>query len=58
MFGDKIIEMMKELEELQGEQEELEECGDLEDRLELAQKVADLETELFKARMRETGESC
>jgi hypothetical protein len=58
MFDDKIIEMMKELEELQAEQKELDECGDPEDRLEMDQKVADLETELFKARMRETGESC
>lgn len=55
---DPVIDLMNELDEAKAELEELEECGDLEDRFEAAQKVADLEEQLFKARMRDVGERC
>lgn len=55
---DEVLDIMAELDEAKAELEELEECGDLEERLEAAQKVEDIKNRLFKARMRDTGERC
>jgi len=51
-----IEDILAELEEAKCEQEELDESGDLEDRLENLQRIEDLESLLFKVRMIETGE--
>ena len=51
-----IEDILKELEEAKCQQEELDGCGDLEDRFENLQRIEDLEALLFKVRMRETGE--
>ena len=51
-----IEDILKELEDAKCEQEELEESGDLEDRLENLQRIEDLEALLFRTKMNETGE--
>lgn len=50
-----IETLESELEDAQCELEELNECGDLEDRLEASMRVADLEAKLFRERLKETG---
>jgi hypothetical protein len=55
---DRWIELLREISEAQCELEELNECGDLEERLEAAQRLQDLENERFRLSMRETGENC
>ena len=45
-YAEEIKRRQDALEDLKCEQEELEECGDLEDRLEIAQKVAEAESAL------------
>ena len=52
---DNIIELMGQVEDAEIEIDELNECGDLESRLEAAEKLSDLEDKLFRARMIETG---
>ena len=54
-MNDDIQTLEESLEEAQCELEEANECGDLEDRLELAQRVEDLEARLFRARLQSTG---
>lgn len=52
---DRLIELMNELQDAEVELEEANECGTLEERLEAAQKVADLRIAHTEAVMRETG---
>ena len=54
-MNDMLIELINEIQDCKCELEELNECGDLEDRMECALKLADLEQEHFKLKMRETG---
>lgn len=53
---DRLIELLREIDDAKLELEELNECGDLEDRLEAAQRLEDLKIEHFRESMRETGE--
>jgi hypothetical protein len=46
----KIEELEKQLEDLKVDQEELEECGDLEDRLEKALEIESLEKQIIRCR--------
>lgn len=52
---DRLIELLNEIAEAEAELEELNECGDLEDRLEAAQRLEDLKAEHLREKMRETG---
>lgn len=52
---DRLIELLSEIEEAKCELEEINECGDLEERLEAAQRVEDLEAQHLREKMRETG---
>ena len=52
---DKLLELAGELEEARVDLEEANECGDLDERLQMALKVSELEELLFKASMIETG---
>lgn len=54
-MNSEILDLMAALEDAKLEQEELAESGDLEDRLEVATRIADIERLLFAARMRDTG---
>jgi hypothetical protein len=53
---DQIEIIRAELDDARAKLEELNECGDLEDRLDAAQRVADLERALEAQRFAETGE--
>jgi len=52
---DKLIELMNEISDAECELEELNECGTLEERLEIAQKIEELKISYFKQTMIETG---
>jgi len=52
---DRLIQLLNEIKEAEAELEELEECGDLEDRLEAAMRLEDLKAEHFRQKMIETG---
>jgi hypothetical protein len=54
-MNDRLIELINEIQDCRCELEELDECGDLEGRMERALKLADLEQEHFKLKMIETG---
>lgn len=53
---DKLLDLLHEIEAAEVELEELEECGDLEERLEAAQRLEDLRAEHFKQSCRDMGE--
>jgi hypothetical protein len=53
---DQIEIVRAELDDARAELEELNECGDLEDRLDAAERVANLERALEARRFEETGE--
>jgi hypothetical protein len=53
---DQIEAIQKELDDARAGLEELNECGDLEDRLDAAERVANLERALEARRFEETGE--
>lgn len=52
---DRVLELLQEIDDAECELEELNECGDLEERLEAAQKVEDLKREHFRLTIEETG---
>ena len=52
---DRLVELLNEIEDLETELEELNESGDLEDRLECAQRIEELKAEHFRLKMIETG---
>jgi hypothetical protein len=52
---DQIEILQQELDSARCELEELSECGDLEDRLDAAQRVSDLERAIESHRFEETG---
>ncbi len=53
---DQIEVIRAELDDARAELEELNECGDLEERLDAAERVADLERALEARRFEETGD--
>jgi len=53
---DPILDLMEELDAARIDLEEANESGDLEDRLELSQRVSDLEDQLERERLKDTGE--
>lgn len=55
MNNEHIESLEEALECAQAELEEANECGDLEDRLAIAQSIAELEARLFRARLQSTG---
>ncbi len=52
---DRLIELLNEIAEAEAELEELNECGDLEERLEAALRLDDLKAKHFRETMIETG---
>lgn len=52
---DRLIELLEEIDDAECELEEINECGDLEDRLEAALRLEDLKAEHFRLKMEETG---
>ena len=55
---DKVLDLLHEIEDAEVRFEELEECGDLEERLEAAQELEDVRAEHFRECGRENGEEC
>lgn len=53
---DKILDLISEIQDLEAELEEINECGDLEDRLDLAMRLEEKKAEHLKAVMVEGGE--
>ena len=52
---DKLIDLLNEIADAEVELEELNECGDLEERFEAAERLEDLKAEHFRQKMLETG---
>lgn len=52
---DRLVELVNEIQDCRCELEELDECGDLEERMGCALRLADLEHEHFRLKMIETG---
>ena len=56
MTADRLLELLSEIDDAKCELEELNECGTLEERLECALRIEELEAEHFRQKMIETGE--
>lgn len=54
-MNDDLIELQNEINDAKAELEELNECGDLEDRLEAAFHLEELESKFFRETMLQTG---
>lgn len=53
---DKVLDLITEIQDLEAELEEMNECGDLEDRMECAIRLEAAKAAHFKAVMMEGGE--
>lgn len=52
---DRLVELLNEIADAECELEEANECGNLEDRLEAAQRLEDFKAEYLRESLRETG---